>query len=130
MSAEFNTIPKLGFGLMRLPESDGKIDINAVCRMVDVYMNAGLNYFDTAYVYHGGQSEVTARETIVKRYPREAFYLATKLPAWCMKSAEDRDRIFSEQLERAGVDYFDFYLLHSLEDGGNYDTYEKYDCFS
>lgn len=130
MSAEFNAMPKLGFGLMRLPMRDDKIDIDAVCRMVDDYMNAGLNYFDTAYVYHGGQSEVAAREAIVKRYPREAFYLATKLPAWCMKSAEDRDKIFSEQLERAGVDCFDFYLLHSLEDGGNYDTYEKYDCFS
>lgn len=130
MTIDMNAMPKLGFGLMRLPEQEGEIDLAQVCRMVDAYMDAGLNYFDTAYVYHGGKSEVAAREAVVKRYPREAFYLATKLPAWCMKCAEDRDRIFNEQLERAGVSYFDFYLLHSLEDGGNYDTYEKYDCFN
>lgn len=130
MAIESNNMPKLGFGLMRLPEQDGNIDLEQVCRMVDAYMEAGLNYFDTAYVYHGGKSEIAAREAIVKRFPRESFYLATKLPAWCMNSAEDRDRIFNEQLERAGVDYFDFYLLHSLEDGNNYDTYVKYDCFA
>ena len=56
--------------------------------------------------------------------------LATKLPAWCMKNKEDRDRIFNEQLERCGVDYFDFYLLHSIEDGGNGETYDRLDCYS
>ncbi|MBQ3139992.1 MAG: aldo/keto reductase [Ruminococcus sp.] len=123
-------VSKLGFGLMRLPEKDGKIDYDHVCRMVDKYMEAGLNYFDTAYVYHSGKSEVAARECLVKRYPRESFKLATKLPSWCMNCKEDRDRIFNEQLERAGVDYFDFYLLHSLEDGNNYNTYEEFDCFN
>lgn len=123
-------MPKLGFGLMRLPEKDGEIDIPHVCRMVDAYMAAGLNYFDTAYVYHSGKSEVAAQEAIVKRYPRESFTLATKLPAWEIKKAEDVDRIFNEQLERAGVDYYDFYLLHSIEDGSNHDTYEKYDCYN
>jgi hypothetical protein len=122
-------MPKLGFGLMRLPEKNGVIDHEHVCRMVDMYMKAGMNYFDTAYVYHGGKSEVAAREALVKRYPRESFMLATKLPAWEMKSAEDADRLFNEQLTRAGVDYFDFYLLHSAEDGNNYDTYVKYNCF-
>ncbi len=122
-------MPKLGFGLMRLPQKDGAIDMARVTEMVDAYMAAGLNYFDTAYVYHGGTSEVAAREAVVKRYPRDSFYLATKLPAWCMKTAEDRDRIFNEQCERAGVDYFDYYLLHSLEDGSNYETYERLDCF-
>lgn len=97
--------------------------------MVDSYMAAGLNYFDSAYVYHGGKSEVAMKEAIVDRYPRESFYLASKLPAWEMKSANDRDRIFNEQLYRAGVDYFDFYLLHSIEEG-HIDTYEKYDCFA
>lgn len=129
MSVDLNAMPKLGFGLMRLPEKDGNVKLEEVCQMVDAYMEAGLNYFDTAYVYHGGKSESVAKEAVVKRYPRESFYLATKLPAWCMSSADDRDKIFNEQLERAGVEYFDFYLLHSLEDGGNYDTYEKYDCF-
>lgn len=129
MAIDMKTMPKLGFGLMRLPETDGHVNTEAVCRMVDAYMKAGMNYFDTAYVYHGGKSESVAKETIVDRYPRTSFYLATKLPAWNLKSEEDRDRIFNEQLERAGVSYFDYYLLHSLEDGYNYDTYEKYNCF-
>ena len=129
MSVNMNEMPKLGFGLMRLPETDGKIDMDEVCRMVDMYMEAGLNYFDTAYVYHGGKSEIAAKEAIVKRYPRGSFRLATKLPAWEMKEKSDRDRIFNEQLDRAGVDYFDFYLLHSVENG-NIDTYEKFDCFN
>ena len=129
MSVNMNEMPKLGFGLMRLPETDGKIDMDEVCRMVDMYMEAGLNYFDTAYVYHGGISEIAAKEAIVKRYPRGSFRLATKLPAWEMKEESDRDRIFNEQLDRAGVDYFDFYLLHSVENG-NIDTYEKFDCFN
>lgn len=130
MSVDISKMPKLGFGLMRLPQKDEQIDLPAVCKMVDAYMDAGMNYFDTAYVYHGGKSECAANEAIVKRYPRSSFYLATKLPAWNLKSEEDRDAIFNEQLERAGTDYFDFYLLHSLEDGYNYDTYEKFDCFN
>ncbi|MBP5443304.1 MAG: aldo/keto reductase [Treponema sp.] len=130
MGIDMGKMSKLGFGLMRLPEKDGEIDIERVKTMVDKYMNAGLNYFDTAYVYHGGKSEVAAREAVVKRYPRESFMLATKLPAWEIKQESDIERIFNEQCERAGVDYFDFYLLHSIEDGSNYDTYVKYDCFN
>ena len=130
MSIDLNTMPKLGFGLMRLPEKDGTIDMEHLCSMVDAYMQAGMNYFDTAYVYHGGNSEKVIREALVKRYPRDRFMLATKLPAWCMKDPDDRDRIFNEQLERCGVDYFDFYLLHSIEDGGNGETYERLDCFN
>lgn len=128
MPIDLKSMPKLGFGLMRLPEKDGKIDREEVCRMVDEYMDAGLNYFDTAYVYHGGKSEIEAGAALVKRYPRDSFMLATKLPAWELKTEADRDRIFNEQLERAGVDYYDFYLLHSVEDG-NIDTYERLDCF-
>ena len=130
MSIDLSKMPKLGFGLMRLPENDGSIDIEHVKRMVDKYMEMDMNYFDTAYVYHGGKSEVAAREALVKRYPRDSFMIATKLPAWEIKQESDIDRIFNEQCERAGVDYFDFYLLHSIEDGNNYDTYVKYDCFS
>ncbi|NLM58853.1 MAG: Fe-S oxidoreductase [Clostridium sp.] len=129
MGIDLNKMPKLGFGLMRLPEKDGEPDMPQVCKMVDFYMEKGFNYFDTAYVYHGGKSEVVVREAIVKRYPRDSFYIATKLPAWELKKAEDCDRIFREQLERTGVDYFDFYLLHSIEEGNNYDTYIKYNCF-
>ena len=130
MSINIDEMPKLGFGLMRLPETDGRIDIDKVAQMADAYMASGFNYFDTAYVYHGGNSEKVVKEAIVKRFPRESFTIATKLPAWFLHSPEDRDKVFEEQLDRCGVDYFDFYLLHSLEDGNNYDTYEKYDCFN
>ena len=129
MGIDLTKMSKLGFGLMRLPVTeDGKIIHEDVCKMVDEYLAAGLNYFDTAYVYHGGLSEVEAREAVVKRHPRESFMLATKLPAWEIKSYEDNDRIFNEQLERAGVDYYDSYLLHSIEEG-HIRTYEKFDCF-
>ena len=98
MSIDLNKMPKLGFGLMRLPEKDGVINLDEVCRMVDAYLDAGLTYFDTAYVYHGGNSEKIVKDALVKRHPRESFTLATKLPAWCMKEEADRDRIFNEQL--------------------------------
>ena len=120
---------KLGFGLMRLPEKDGKIDYERVNKMVDDYLASGLNYFDTAYVYHGGKSEVAVRECLVKRHPRDSFTVATKLPIWSINSFEDRDSIFDEQLRRTGAGYFDYYLLHSIEDG-NYANYEKFECFS
>ena len=129
MSIDLTKMPKLGFGLMRLPENDGKIDLEQVCRMADAYLDAGLTYFDTAYVYHGGNSEKIVKEALVKRHPREAFTVATKLPAWCLKSEADRDRVFNEQLERCGVDFFDFYLLHSVEDGSNGETYERLNCY-
>ena len=130
MAGIFAGSAKLGFGLMRLPEKDGEIEIPRVCEMVDAYMKAGFNYFDTAYIYHGGKSEVAAREALVKRYPRESFTLADKLPAWCINCEDDVEKILNEQLARLGVDYIDYYLLHSVEDGNNYETYEKYDCFS
>ena len=129
MSIELSKMPRLGFGLMRLPQKDGSIDHERVCSMVDAYMKAGFYYFDTAYIYHGGLSEVEAREAVVKRYPRGSFYLADKLPAWVLKCEDDRDKVFNEQLERTGAEYFDFYLLHSVEDGGNCDTYERLKCF-
>jgi predicted aldo/keto reductase-like oxidoreductase len=115
------TIPKLGFGLMRLPTlaggSDKDVDLEKVKEMVDLFMARGFTYFDTAYVYHGGESEVVAREAIVKRYPRDKFQLTTKMPLWDVKSIDDYEKIFKTQLERAGVDYFDVYLLHGI--GGN-----------
>lgn len=129
MSIDLTNFPKLGFGLMRLPTKEDVIDQTELCKMVDAYMEAGLNYFDTAYVYHGGESEKAAKTALVDRYPRDSFYLATKLPAWEMHVPEDRDRIFNEQLERCGVDYFDFYLLHSIEEN-HIDTYERLDCFN
>ena len=130
MSIDVSKMPKIGFGLMRLPETDGVIDIGRVAEMADKYLEAGFTYFDTAYVYHGGNSEKAFKEAVVKRHPRDSFTIATKLPAWFIHSFEDRDKIFEEQLERCGVDYFDFYLLHSIEDGNNIEIYEKYDCFN
>ncbi|MDF2941152.1 MAG: Fe-S oxidoreductase [Herbinix sp.] len=117
MSNEYlgKDISKLGFGLMRLPMIGESIDMAQVEKMVDQYMKEGFTYFDTAYVYHGGQSEVVAREAIVKRYPRDTFQLATKMPVWEAKKYEDYQRLFDIQLERTGAGYFDFYLLHALD---------------
>jgi hypothetical protein len=107
-------IPKLGFGLMRLPMLEGEIDMEQTKKMVDLFMGKGFTYFDTAYVYINGKSEVAAREAIVKRYPRESFQLATKLPVWMVKKYEDMQPIFDTQLDRTGAGYFDYYLLHAL----------------
>ena len=124
MSIDLSKMPKIGFGLMRLPETNGVIDLDKVCKMVDAYLDAGFNYFDTAYVYHGGNSEKTVKEAIIKRHPRDSFTIATKLPAWSIHSFEDRDKIFEEQMERCGVDYFDFYLMHA-QDGEIFEKYKR-----
>ncbi len=108
---------KLGFGCMRLPVLNGKtedIDDAAVCRMVDAYMEQGFKYFDTAYPYHNQKSEEAVRRCIVERYDRESFFLADKLPVWLIEKEEDCQKYFDIQLERCGVEYFDFYLLHAL----------------
>ena len=129
MSIDLNKVSKLGFGLMRLPKiGENEIDIEQVCRMVDKYLAAGMNYFDTAYVYHSGKSESIVKEAIVSRHPRDSYTIATKLPSWEMKGPEDSDRIFNEQLEKTGAGFFDFYLLHSVEEG-SIDLFEKWNCF-
>lgn len=117
MSDTYNEkeIKKLGFGLMRLPMAGKEIDIKQVEQMVDRFMEAGFTYFDTAYVYHNGLSEGIAKEAIVKRYPRESFQLATKMPLWEVKQPEDLQRLFDIQLERSGAGYFDYYLLHAMD---------------
>lgn len=121
------SIPKLGFGLMRLPkEESGKIDIGQTKKMVDSFMDAGLNYFDTAYVYDGGESERAAKAALVERYPRESYFLATKMCAWMSASDEKlAKQQFETSLERTGAGYFDFYLLHALQKD-NYKKYEEY----
>ena len=129
MSIDLNKVSKLGFGLMRLPKiGENEIDIEQVCRMVDKYLAAGMNYFGTAYVYHSGKSESIVKEAIVSRHPRDSYTIATKLPSWEMKGPEDSDRIFNEQLEKTGAGFFDFYLLHSVEEG-SIDLFEKWNCF-
>lgn len=108
-------IPKLGFGAMRLPVLENReIDLEQVKAMVDLFLANGFTYFDTAYMYHGGQSETALREALVKRHPRGSFYLADKMPVWEAKTSEDYERLFKEQLEKTGAGYFDFYLLHAL----------------
>ena len=100
---------KLGFGLMRLPltnpDDQTSIYIEKFKEMVDVYMERGFTYFDTAYPYHGGASETALREAVVKRYPRESFTVTSKMPVWAIKEESDLERIFNEQLEKCGVDY-------------------------
>jgi predicted aldo/keto reductase-like oxidoreductase len=110
-------IKKLGFGLMRLPMKEGKIDVEHTKSMVDAFMAEGFTYFDTAYGYNNGESEAAAKAALVDRYPRDSFQLATKLPAWAgAKNAEEAKQMFWTSLERTGAGYFDFYLLHNLGD--------------
>lgn len=117
---------KLGFGLMRLPKlPDGKIDIQKTAVMVDKFIEAGGTYFDTAYVYDGGGSELAAREALVLRYPRDKFTLATKLNVGVSKDEESAKQQFFTSLERTGAGYFDYYLLHALQ-RGNYKKYDEY----
>lgn len=114
--ANFNE-KKLGFGCMRLPVVDGdmeRIDDTVFCKMVDSFMEQGFTYFDTAYPYHNQKSEGAVKRCLVDRYPREKFYLADKMPMWLAKEYGDYEKIFEEQLERCGVEYFDFYLLHAM----------------
>ena len=108
---------KLGFGCMRLPVIDGKpdvIDDKRFCDMIDSYMEQGFRYFDTAFPYHNQQSESAVKRCLVDRYDRNQFFLATKMPLWFVKENADYQKVFDIQLERCGVDYFDFYLLHAM----------------
>ena len=116
--------PKLGFGLMRLPRKGFRTDIEQVKKMVDMFMEAGFTYFDTAFVYPG--SEVAIKKALVDRYPRDSFTLATKLNAFLLAPNEKAaKKQFYTSLERTGAGYFDYYLLHSLMEN----TYARYDKF-
>ena len=109
-------IKKLGFGLMRLPQKDGAIDIEQTKEMVDLFLDAGFTYFDTAWAYTG--SEDAIRQALVERYPREKFQLATKNAAWInCKTREEAIAQFDTSLKQTGAGYFDFYLLHNLGEG-------------
>ena len=107
-------IKKLGFGLMRLPKNESGYDFDVLNKMVDAFMSKGFTYFDTAYVYDDGGNEEAFKKAVARRYPRESYLLADKMPVWCCKNREDMERIFNTSLERTGAGYFDFYLNHSL----------------
>lgn len=110
---------KLGFGVMRLPQVEltDEVDMEQTRQMLDAFMEKGFTYFDTAYIYHGGKSEEILRELIVKRYPRDAFTITDKMPFFDRPTAEQLEDIFQEQLERCGVDFFDYYWLHNVNSG-------------
>ena len=124
----------LGFGAMRLPvlhNNDHEIDEDAALRMVDTAMNNGINYYDTAWGYHGGNSEIVLGKALA-RYPRSSYYLATKFPGYDASNWGKVEEIFEKQLEKLGVEYFDFYLFHNVCEM-NIDAYlddEKYGIFS
>ena len=104
----------LGFGCMRFPtNAEGKIDREKAEAMMDKAIAAGVNYIDTAYPYHGGESELFVGE-VLKKYDRDSYYLATKLPLWAVHSLEDVDKLFNEQLSKLQTDYVDFYLMHAM----------------
>ena len=107
----------LGFGCMRFPTTkEGKIDEAEAEKMLDHAISKGVNYIDTAYPYHNGESEPFVGK-VLKKYPRDSFYLATKLPVWAVNTLEDVDRIFEEQLQRLQTDHIDFYLMHAMNRG-------------
>lgn len=116
---------KLGFGCMRLPLKDIKdqasIDTDAFAALLDLFIQRGGKYFDTAYFYHDGASESAVKTCLVDRHERGDFYLATKMPMMKVESVQEMEEIFALQLSRCGVDYFDYYLLHNL----NNVTYQK-----
>jgi uncharacterized protein len=126
-------IKKLGFGFMRLPVKEqndpSSIDTETLNQMVDTFLARGFTYFDTAYMYHMGMSEIALREALVKRHPRDSFTVTTKLPTMFLKTREDQERIFNEQLEKCGVNYFDYYLLHNLG-VTHYEIAQRFDSFA
>lgn len=133
MTASYDGVGKLGFGAMRLPLADPDdvtaIDIEQLKAMMDEFIAKGGTYVDTAFVYHNGASETALREALVERYPRDAFTVATKCLAWACASKEEAQACLSTSLERLGVDYIDYYLLHNL--GGartaKFDEYGMWD---
>jgi len=123
----FGKAKKLGFGLMRLPETDhpgsfGNIDIEETKELVDYFLDQGFTYFDTAWMYCGFKSEDAAGEALVSRHKRDSFTLATKLHGGFFNTDEEREKVFETQLRKTRVDYFDYYLLHDLGE----DHYKKY----
>lgn len=125
-------LKKLGFGLMRLPrlnpEDPASIDLEQFKKMTDRFLARGFTYFDTAYMYHNSESERAVKTALTSRIDRDRYLLATKLPTMRLQEEADMERIFNEQLEKCGVDYFDYYLLHCLNTS-TYATATQLDAF-
>ena len=119
-----NVKKNFGFGCMRLPMKDGEVDYEETCKMVDLFLERGFNYFDTAHGYLGGQSEIALRQCLTSRYPREAYILTNKLSSHFIEKQEDIRPLFQQQLEACGVDYFDFYLMHA-QDKNSFRKYKE-----
>ena len=123
MEAAFPEIQKrFGFGMMRLPMIGDQVDIPQTTRMVDAFLAAGFNYFDTAHGYIGGQSEQAVKACLTSRYPRDRYILTNKLSNNFFESQEEIRPLFAKQLEACGVDYFDFYLMHA-QSGSRFEKY-------
>lgn len=119
----------LGFGCMRFPlHADGTIDESEAEKMLDYAYQQGVNYFDTAYPYHSGASEPFVGRAL-KKYPRHTFFLATKLPMWLVNTLDDAKRLFQQQLDRLGMEYVDFYMLHCMKQA-YWDVTKKLDLIS
>ena len=125
---KFGKVSKLGFGAMRFPQKDGQIDQEQVNKMIKIAYDAGVNYFDTAYVYNKGASEIALGKAL-KQFPRDSFFLADKHPYYNLQSMEQRDIFFQESLDRCGVDYFDFYLIHAIN-ANDAPKIEQYDMIN
>ena len=132
VKAQINPKNKLGFGFMRLPlknpEDQTSIDYDVLNKMVDTFIERGFSYFDTAWMYMGYESEIALRKSLVERHPRNKFTVASKLPVGYLKSKEEQEEIFNKQLEKTGLDYFDYYMVHNINTNtiGNV---RKYDSF-
>jgi len=124
---------KFGFGMMRMPRLDANdpaaVDVEQVKKMVDLFMERGFTYFDTAWPYHAHNSENVVRQAVVERHDRGSFTVATKLNCNFFNTEEERDGVFAEQLRKTGAGYFDYYLLHGV-DAANRVKFEKLDCFN
>ncbi len=118
VKSKINPQNKLGFGFMRLPlknpSDQTSIDYQTLNKMVDTFMERGFTYFDTAWMYMGYESEIAIREAVVKRHPRNSFTVASKLPVGYLKSKEEQEQVFNKQLEKTGLEYFDYYLVHNI----------------
>ncbi len=123
---------KLGFGMMRLPRINAddpkSLDIDQIQQMVDEYMARGFNYFDTAWMYHNGESEGIVKKCLLGKYPRESYTVTDKLPDYILGPGRTPQDVFDTQIERTGLDYFDYYLIHDTN-AGSIGTFEEYHCF-